>query len=88
MLAIVVCGLLSASLGLFFTAWVLALLAPLLLTVAVIYCAAIPDPLGIDTLWLTGLMAAFNLGYLPTAAIRFVHQTAGPIEPTDAVCLG
>ena len=85
MLAMVVCGLLSAGLGLLFSVRILVPLAPLLLTVAMIYCAATPDPLWVDALWVVGLMVAFNLGYLPAAALRFVHQTAEPIELTDAV---
>ena len=85
MFTIAVCGLLSVGLGLLFSAWILVLSAPLLLTVAVIYCVGAPDPLWASALWAVGLITVLNLGYLLGAAVRFVctHQPES-IKLTDA----
>ncbi len=71
MFTIAICGLLSVGLGLLFSVWVLALFAPLLLTVAVVYCVGAPDPLWANVLWVVRLITVLNLGYLLGAAARF-----------------
>ena len=71
MFTIAICGLLSVGLGLLFSVRILALFAPLLVTVAVVYCVGAPDPLWASVLWVVGLTTALNLGYLLGAAARF-----------------
>ncbi len=87
MFTIPACGFLSAGLRLLFSAWILIPLAPLLLTVAVIYCVGAPDPLWASALWVVGLITVLNLGYLLGAAVRFVCiDQPESIELADVAC--